>query len=157
DVDRHGIAGVEKYFDDTLANSKGQPLALSVDLRVQHTLRDEVERAVTEHRAIGGAGLVLDVSTGEGLGLVSLPAFDPTAPPVTPQDTLFNRATLGVYELGSVFKIFNTAMALDAGVTDMNGGYDATHPIHVARFEIHDDHAKRRWLSVPEIFMYSSN
>jgi cell division protein FtsI (penicillin-binding protein 3) len=157
DVDRHGIAGVEKYFDDSLANAKGQPLPLSIDLRVQHTLREEVDRAVTEHRALGGAGVVLDVSTGEVLGLVSLPDFDPNAPTGTPTDTLFNRATLGVYELGSVFKIFNTAMALDAGVTDMTGGYDATHPIRVARFEIHDDHAKRRWLSVPEIFMYSSN
>ena len=157
DIDRHGIAGVEKYFDDTLATAKGRPLALSIDHRVQHALKDEIDRAVTEYRAIGGAGIVIDVQNGEIVALVSLPDFDPNAPTGTPADTLFNRATLGVYELGSVFKIFNTAMALDAGTTDLNGGYDATSPIRVARFEIHDDHAKKRWLSVPEIFMYSSN
>jgi cell division protein FtsI (penicillin-binding protein 3) len=157
DIDRHGIAGVEKFFDDTLASGRAQSLALSIDLRVQHALKDEVERAVGEYRAHGGAGIVLDVSNGEIVALVSLPDFDPNAPTGTAADTLFNRATLGVYELGSVFKIFNTAMALDSGVTDLNGGYDATHPIRVSRFEIHDDHAKKRWLSVPEIFMYSSN
>lgn len=157
DIDRHGIAGVEKYFDDSLLGAKGKSLALSIDLRVQHALRDEMDRAVSEYRALGGAGIVIDVNTGEIIALVSLPDFDPNAPTGTPADTLFNRATLGVYELGSVFKIFNTAMGLDAGVTDLNGGYDATHPIKVSRFEIHDDHAKKRWLSVPEIFMYSSN
>jgi cell division protein FtsI (penicillin-binding protein 3) len=157
DIDRHGIAGIEKYFDDTLAAGRSRSLALSIDLRVQHALKDEIERAVTEHRAIGGAGIVIDVNNGEVVGLVSLPDFDPNAPTGTPADTLFNRATLGVYELGSVFKIFNTAMALDAGTTDLTGGYDATHPIRISRFEINDDHAKKRWLSVPEIFMYSSN
>src|SRR5690606_25101960 len=69
----------------------------------------------------------------------------------------FNRATLGVYEMGSTFKIFNTAMALDAGTVTMRDGYDATNPIRVARFTISDFHGEKRWLSVPEIFMYSSN
>src|SRR3546814_5808106 len=72
-------------------------------------------------------------------------------------DTRFNRASLGVYEMGSTFKIFNTAMALEAGTVTMRGGYDATHPIRIARFTINDDHPKARWLSVPEIFKYSSN
>src|SRR5260370_6998900 len=64
---------------------------------------------------------------------------------------------LGDYEMGSVFKIFNTAMALDSGVTSLTKGYDASHPIHIGRFTIEDYHGKHRWLSVPEIFMYSSN
>src|SRR3546814_2500833 len=59
--------------------------------------------------------------------------------------------------MGSTFKIFNTAMALEAGTVTMRGGYDATHPIRIARFTINDDHPKARWLSVPEIFKYSSN
>src|SRR3546814_16539187 len=59
--------------------------------------------------------------------------------------------------MGSTFKIFNTAMALEAGTVTMRGGYDATHPIRIARFTINDDHPKARWLSVPEIFKYSPN
>jgi cell division protein FtsI (penicillin-binding protein 3) len=102
-------------------------------------------------------GMIADVNTGEILAMVSLPDFDPNDPGSATPDRIFNRATLGTYEMGSVFKIFNTAMALDGHVTTLAGGYDATNPIHIGRFTIHDDHAQRRWLSVPEIFMYSSN
>ena len=69
----------------------------------------------------------------------------------------FNRATLGVYEMGSTFKIFNTAMALESGVVKVSDKFDATKPLHIARFTINDDHPKKRWLTVPEIFVYSSN
>jgi cell division protein FtsI (penicillin-binding protein 3) len=99
----------------------------------------------------------MNVNTGEVLSLVSLPDFDPNEPGTATDDAIFNRVTLGDYEMGSVFKIFTLAMALDAHTTTMTGGYDATNPIHIGRFTIHDDHAQRRWLSVPEIFMYSSN
>jgi cell division protein FtsI (penicillin-binding protein 3) len=89
--------------------------------------------------------------------MVSLPDFDPNAPGVASPEARFNRNTLGVYEMGSVFKIFTTAMALDSGVTSLSGGYDASRPIRVSRYTITDYHPKKRWLSVPEIFMYSSN
>ncbi len=155
-VDNKGLAGIERGFDDVL-RSRHQPLDLSVDLRIQSILRDEIARQMAEFRAIGGSGIIMDVNTGEVLALVSLPDFDPNNPTATPSADLFNRVTLGTYEIGSVFKIFTTAMALDAHVTSMTGGYDATNPIKIGRFTIHDDHAQRRWLSVPEIFMYSSN
>ena len=112
---------------------------------------------MTEFRAAGASGIVMNVNTGEVLGLVSLPDFDPNDPGATPTENLFNRVTLGTYEIGSVFKIFTVAMALDDHVTTLAGGYDASHPIKIDRFTIHDDHAQNRWLSVPEIFMYSSN
>jgi cell division protein FtsI (penicillin-binding protein 3) len=99
----------------------------------------------------------MDVRTGEMLSLVSLPDFDPNEPGAAPDDARFNRVTLGVYEMGSTFKIFNTAMALDSGTTTLAGGYDATRPIQISRFQITDYHAQKRWLSVPEIFMHSSN
>jgi cell division protein FtsI (penicillin-binding protein 3) len=99
----------------------------------------------------------MDARNGEVLAMVSLPDFDPNEPGHASADTRFNRATLGVYEMGSVFKVFTTAMALDAGVTSLKGGYDASHPIKVSRYTISDYHAKNRWLSVPEIFIYSSN
>ena len=89
--------------------------------------------------------------------MVSLPDFDPNTPGTADAQTMFNRATLGIYEMGSTFKIFNTAMALDDGVATLASSYDATHPIQIGRFTIHDDHPQRRWLTVPEIFEYSSN
>ncbi len=108
-------------------------------------------------KSVGAAGVIMDVRTGELIAMVSLPDFDPNEPGAAPDDARFNRVTLGVYEMGSTFKIFNTAMALEAGSTSLAGGYDASHPIQIARFTITDYHAQKRWLSVPEIFMYSSN
>jgi cell division protein FtsI (penicillin-binding protein 3) len=159
DIDNRGIAGIEQSFDDWLRDPAraGQKLELALDVRVQHALRDELQRAVARFNAIGAGGLVLDVQTGEVLALVSLPDFDPTAPGDAGADARFNRVTLGVYEMGSTMKTLTTAMALDAGTVRLDGGYDASAPIRISRFTIRDDHAKNRWLSVPEIFMYSSN
>ena len=156
DVDNRGLVGVERSFDRTLSRG-ANPLRLSIDLRVQHAMHAELGAAMREFQAIGAAGIVMDVSNGEVLAMVSLPTFDPNNPMAIDEEARFNRATLGVYEMGSTFKIFNTAMALDTGRITMRSGYDATDPIRISRFVIRDFHAKRRWLSVPEIFMYSSN
>jgi cell division protein FtsI (penicillin-binding protein 3) len=156
DVDNRGLAGIERHSDEAL-RTRDTPLQLSLDVRVQHALEAEVADAMSRFKAIGAAGIVLDVNSGEILGMVSLPDFDPNRPATIGDEVRFNRATLGVYEMGSTFKIFTTAMALDAGRVTMNGGYDATEPIRISRFVIRDYHAKRRWLSVPEIFEYSSN
>lgn len=159
DIDSKGISGIEARFDEVLRDParSGKPLELSLDIRVQHAVTDELARAIQTYRAIGGAALVQDVRSGEIVAMVSLPDFDPNNPGGANQETRFNRATLGTYEMGSTFKTLNTAMALDYGVTSLRGGYDASHPIKVARFTINDDHPKYRWLSVPEIFIYSSN
>ncbi len=156
DIDNRGLAGIERSFDAALG-SKGTPLRLSIDLRVQHAMHAELAMAVEKFQAIGGAGIVMDVDSGEVLAQVSLPTFDPNNPMKIGKEARFNRTTLGVYEMGSTFKIFNTAMALDTGRITLKSGYDAAKPIRIARFVIRDFHAKRRWLSVPEIFMYSSN
>ena len=155
-VDNQGLAGIEQSFDEVLRGS-AQPLALSLDLRVQHLLASELAGAMQEFSAVGAAGAVMDARTGELLAMVSLPTFDPEKPAAAPGDARFNRASLGIYEMGSVFKIFTTAMALDRGVVRLSDGYDVRQPIRVARFTIRDFHPKNRWLSVPEIFMYSSN
>jgi len=159
DIDSNGIAGIEKYFDRELRDRArhGRPIKLSLDTRVQHAVRDELGRAIATFSALGGGGLVMDVHTGEVLAMVSLPDFDPNLRSPEDGNARFNRISLGVYELGSVFKIVNTAMALDAGVASMSSGYDATNPIRISRFQIRDDHPKKRWLSLPEIFIYSSN
>ncbi len=156
DPDNRGLAGVENYFDEGL-RSRRRPLALSLDIRVQHALKIELRGAMKEFRAIGAAGIVLDARNGEVVAMVSLPDFDPNRSGSIDDDARFNRTTLGVYEMGSTFKIFTTALALDTGTASLSDGYDASRPIRVARFWIRDHGAKRRWLSVPEIFIYSSN
>lgn len=156
DVDSRGLAGAERSFDDVLAGGQ-RPLQLSIDVRIQHILHEEISRAIADFTAIGGAGMVMDIRTGELLALVSLPDFDPARPGEASADARFNRATLGTYEMGSTFKLFNTAIGLDSGTVTLAGGYDATHSIKIGRFSIDDFHGKHRWLSIPEIFTYSSN
>jgi len=156
DIDANGQMGIERRFDADL-KERQTPLQLSIDTRIQHTLRRELSRSMAEFSAVGAAGIVMDVNNGEVLGMVSLPDFDPNQLDAADSEARFNRATLGVYEMGSTFKIFTTAMALDLGKVTLQGGYDATDPIRVSRYVIRDFHAKRRWLSVPEIFIYSSN
>jgi len=156
DSDNAGIAGVEKRFDESLTESDA-PLQLTVDLRVQHVLREELRSAMLEFKAKAAAGVIMDVRSGEVIALVSLPDFDPNHPGKARDAARFNRATLGVYELGSTFKVFTAAMALDSGAASMRGRYDATQPLRVAQYTIRDYHAKRRWLSLPEVFIYSSN
>ena len=156
DIDNKGLAGVERYFDTEL-RSRQNSLALSLDVRVQHILENELMAAMEKFDAIGAAGLVMNVDTGEIIGMASLPSFDPNQSGIIEGKLRFNRTTQGVYEMGSTFKIFTTAMAFDAGTATMRSSYDATNPIRIARFTIRDFRAKNRWLSVPEIFLYSSN
>jgi cell division protein FtsI (penicillin-binding protein 3) len=161
DIDNHGLSGLEKALDRQLVagpDADGRaPLALSLDIRVQHALAEELSDTIAAFQGVGGAGVVLDVETGEIIALVSLPSFDPNGKKTSDNVDQFNRVTLGVYELGSTFKAFTLAMALDYGVVGFNDGYDASQPIKIARYTITDDHPQNRWLSVPEIFMHSSN
>ncbi|WP_164157789.1 peptidoglycan D,D-transpeptidase FtsI family protein [Sandarakinorhabdus rubra] len=165
-----GLIGVEKAFDATLSDpvQRAAPLALSLDVRVQQAMQNELAALVADQNAKGAAGVVLDVNTGEVLAMVSLPDFNPNAPGQRADGTRyttenddgsrFNRVTLGGYELGSTFKAFTIATALETGVlTNLQKQYDATRPLELAGFRIRDDHAKNRWLTVPEIFIYSSN
>jgi len=155
-VDNQGLAGVERQFDERLRGST-EPLQLSIDLRLQDILTEELAAGIATFQAIGAAGIVLDLTTGELLAAVSLPSYDPRQPALASEEARFNRLTLGVYEMGSTFKIFTVAMALQEGVVDLASGYDASHPIKVAGYTISDYKGKHRWLSVPEIFIYSSN
>jgi cell division protein FtsI (penicillin-binding protein 3) len=157
DVDGRGIAGVEKFFDQRLREEPGEPLRLSIDVRVQHVLREALAASIARFEAIGGAAVVMDVRTGEVLGMVSLPDYLPAEIGTATTDQRFNRITVGVYEPGSTFKLITTGMALDLGTTQVWGGYDASRPITHGRFTISDFRGKNRWLTVPEIFTYSSN
>jgi len=163
-IDNAGFAGVERALDGVLKERR-EPLQLSLDLRLQYILHEELQRVIDDFTAKGGAGLIMDVNTGEILAMASLPDFDPNhpgapdrdSPTISLADRMFDRITLGVYELGSIFKIFTVAMALDYGTSTLTSTYDASHPIKIGRFTISDYHGKHRVLSVPEILMYSSN
>lgn len=156
DRDNKGISGVEKSFHEKLTQEK-EPLVLSLDLRVQHAFRDELVKSMKEFQAIGAWGVIMDTKTGEMVASVSLPDFDPNCPPAVTSKCMFNNVTLGSFEMGSTFKIFTIALALDQGVCHLNSRYDATHPLKVGRFSIKDFRGKNRWLNVSEIFIYSSN
>ncbi len=158
-VDNHGLAGAERFFDSQLqrAEGAGTDLQLSLDIRAQHILYEELSAAVKEQKALGGSGLIMDVENGEVLAMVSLPDFDPNRANRASALGLFNRNTLGVYEMGSTFKIFTTAMALEFGAADLDDIYDVARPIRVARHTISDLHSSGRPLSVSDIFIKSSN
>jgi cell division protein FtsI (penicillin-binding protein 3) len=166
-VDNQGIAGFEKYIDDNgladlhtagfARDDALQPVALSIDLRVQSILRDELQNAIQTYSAAAATGIVLDVHTGEVLAMASLPDFDPNDPVDAQKPDRLNRMTAGVYELGSVFKSFTFAMALDSGAWTLGDRVDASEPIKAAGFTIHDFHGKNRVLTVPEVFVFSSN
>ena len=154
-VDNTGLAGVERFFDQQLQS--GETLQLAIDLRLQRMIEREIVAAVKKFSAIGATAIVMDATNGEILAMASLPTYDPNSSRTITNEALFNRATLGVYEQGSTFKIFNTAMALDTGRVTLSSIFDASSPIKIDRFTINDDHPQRRPLTVPELFKFSSN
>ena len=166
-TDNQGIAGMEKWLDNNgladlhragFATDRLQrPVELSVDLRVEHALRDELLKAKEKFHAKAASGLVSNVRTGEIVAMVSLPDFDPNNPKEAHDPDRINRLTTGVYEMGSTFKAFTLAMALDSGKSDLNSMWDARGPLHYGKFTIHDDEPKGRFLSMKEVFTFSSN
>jgi cell division protein FtsI (penicillin-binding protein 3) len=157
--DGHGRVGMESYLDNRLLDpgERGKPVPLSIDVRVQGALEDELRSGMEAVNAIGAAGIVLDVDSGEVLALASLPEFDPNRIDTQGAKNMFNRATNEVYELGSTFKPITVAAAMDAGVvTDLSKRYPAT-PLHVDGFTIHDDENLGPTLNVPETLIHSSN
>lgn len=158
DIDNQGLGGIERKFNEFLL-SKKEPINLSLDIRVQHVLRDELLAGIKKYKAQGGAGLVMNVQTGEIIAMVSLPDFDPNQVGKigSRKEALFNRITLGSYEMGSSFKIFNTALYLESGIANLSTTFDVSAPLHVGRFKITDFHPAHYPLTVAEIFTESSN
>ncbi|MGX5805865.1 peptidoglycan D,D-transpeptidase FtsI family protein [Bradyrhizobium sp. Arg314] len=166
-IDNQGISGMEKYIDEQglsdlqasgLAVARDlKPVKLSIDLRVQHVVRDEIAAGLERYRAMGAGAVVLNVKTGEVIAMASVPDFDPNNPYNAQDKDRLNRMSAGLYEMGSTFKSFTSAMALDSGKATMASRFDASHPIRVGHQAIHDFHGKNRVLSLPEVFLYSSN
>ncbi len=160
DIDGHGTSGIERAFDAQLSEvgQRGKPVMLSISSRVQQALEHELFGAMTEFSAIGAAGVVIDIHTGEIIAMTSMPVYNPNIAGKNSPDQMFNRATLGVYELGSTFKPFTVAMAMDAGIVKSPGKmYNCPRELPIANRVIHDTHPLGRACSVAEILMHSSN
>jgi cell division protein FtsI (penicillin-binding protein 3) len=160
DIDGHGVAGMERAFDSYLSDplTRDEPLVLSIDSRVQQALEYELEGAMTTFSAIGAAGVIMDVHTGEVLAMTSLPQVNPNAPGNATPDARFNRATQGVYELGSTFKPFTVAMAMDSGTIKSFGQqYYCPNVLPAYGHLVHDTHPFGRTCTVAEIMEESSN
>ena len=159
-IDGHGAAGVERAFDSYLSDpaKRGNPIELSISSRIQQALEHELQSALTEFSAIGAAGVIMDVHTGEILAMTSLPSMNPNVPGQAAPEQVFNRATLGVFELGSTFKPFTLAMAMDSGVVSGPSQiYNCPDVLPVYGHLVHDTHPFGRQCSVAEIMMESSN
>ena len=159
-IDGRGVQGIEGAFNKELTDpaTRNHAVTLSIDTRVQSAMEFELSAAMQKFSAVGGTGVVLDVRTGEVIALASLPTFNPNAVGRSPPEALYNRATMGTYELGSTFKPITAAAGMETGViTSLAKRYDATHPLHIGGYTIHDDHPQNRFLDVPEMLVYSSN
>lgn len=155
-IDNIGISGLEKKLDERLTHSD-IPLKLSIDLGVQDTIREILSQGMQKFNANAATAILMDVNTSEILAMVSLPDFDPNRTQNPGSRAQFNMATKGVYEPGSVLKVFNTAMSLESGKVKVADTFDATQPLKLKYNVIKDYRGENRWLSVPEILIYSSN
>ncbi len=163
-VDNQGLAGMEKFIDGMpgAATPEGGPAArprvqLSLDLRIQHALHEELTEAQRRYQATALGGIVLDIRSGEVLAMAGLPDYDPNRREESLKPGLHNRFYYDAYELGSVFKTFAVAMAIDSGVARIDDKIDVLTPIRMGRFTLYDRHARSRYLTVEEIFTRSSN
>ncbi|HEY6663352.1 MAG TPA: penicillin-binding protein 2 [Sphingomicrobium sp.] len=160
DIDGHGVAGMERAYDKYLSDpaTRAEPLVLSIDSRIQQALEHELLTAMTHFSAIGAAGVIMDIKTGEVLAMTSLPQLNPNAAGQGSPEARFNRATLGVYELGSTFKPFTVAMAMDSGIIKSFGQmFPCPKELHAYGQIVHDTHPYGRMCSVAEIMKESSN
>ena len=167
DVDNRGIAGMEKSLDrNGLKDLIGAgfaldtdltPVDLTIDMGVQHVVSAELAKAMETYSAKAAMGVVMKANTGEVVAMVSLPEYDPNDPKTALDPNRMNRVSAGVFELGSTFKAFTTAMALDSGLVRMTDTFDARNPIRVGGQTISDFHAQRRIMDVADVFVHSSN
>ena len=160
DYENYGLSGVERYFDKELKNKslKNQPLELTLDTNLQHIISEELNKALITFQATGGGSLLMDINTGEILSLVSLPNFDINLREDLKDVKYINKITKGVYELGSIFKTFTVALALDSNIVKPNTIIqNIPRSINCSNHKISDIKEFPKDLSVEEILIRSSN
>jgi len=156
DIDNKGISGLEKSLNERLGSST-KDLQLTIDLGVQYAVRDELIKAKEKFMAERATAILMDINTSEIIALSSVPDYDLNKRDFKDKDIKFNFATQGVYEAGSVFKVFNTALGLDSGKIKITDKFDARKPLKMGRFRITDYRVPPKWLSVGETLIHSSN
>lgn len=156
DADNIGTAGIEKSMNERLTTST-KPLSLTLDIGVQNTIREELVAGVEQFNAAGGAAILMDVKTGQVIAMTSIPDYDPNSNKNINSPEHFNFATKGIYEAGSVFKVFNTALSLESGKVKTTDRFDTSHPIHVHRLRVTDPHGSHGYLTPEDILVESSN
>ena len=156
DFDNKGISGFEKFMDERLTTST-KPLQVTLDLGIQNTIRNELMAGKEQFDADGAAAILMDVNSGQVLSLVSVPDYNPNENIKSDDNAMFNFATKGVYEAGSVFKVFNTALCLESGKIDVTDKFDTTKPIYFGHHKISDPHGSHSWLTPEDILVESSN
>ncbi len=160
DYDNYGISGVEKFFDKELKNKNliNQPLKLTLDINIQHIINQELNNSIKTFNASGGGALLMDVNNGEIISLVSLPNFNINQRRTIIDKKFINKITKGVYELGSIFKTFTVALALEHKLVDTKTIIeDIPKKIKCSIHEITDMKNHPKNLSVEEILIRSSN
>ena len=159
DTGGKGLAGAERGLDKLILQdgADGKPVALSIDLRVQAALDEELKNAAETFQTVGAVGIVVDLKTGEILAMSSNPTFDPNEPGKTPIPNLTNHAAQTVYEPGSVFKVFTLAMGIDSGIANINTPFDVRTPLVLPGRIIHDDEKGDATLPLWKVFTHSSN
>ena len=154
-----GVAGVEKTFDAHLRNpaKSGQAMHLSIDLSVQAAVEQVLHGGMKLLNAKGAAAILMDAYSGELIAITSLPDFDPNHIMLSTDAARFNQVTKGVYEMGSIFKVLNTAIALETGAIDMHRTVDVSKPIPIAGQIINDYKPINGSITLAEILVRSSN
>ncbi|MCZ2204066.1 peptidoglycan D,D-transpeptidase FtsI family protein [Bartonella sp. A05] len=166
-IDNQGIAGMEKYIDDAglsvlraaglVTEASLKAVQLSIDIRIQTIVHDELMKAMKRYKAIAAGAVILNIHTGEVLAMASVPDFDPGKPSDALKNDRLNRMTAGAFEMGSIIKSFTTAMALNSGIFHLDSIIDASKPIRAHDRIIRDFRGKNRPLTLQEVFIYSSN
>jgi cell division protein FtsI (penicillin-binding protein 3) len=159
DVDQNGVSGIEKSYNSLLDlnQSSEKELALTIDIRLQSGIDEVLREHIKKTSAEGGLVVVSDITNGEILAMSSYPNFDPNHPHGNKPEEMFNRATLGIYELGSVFKIVTVASALDSKSVKLTDTFDVTPPLRIGKHAINDFISSSNKIMNPEMILAKSS
>ena len=155
DIDGKGIAGIEKKFDSQL--QEGKSINLSIHSGIQHITKKLLSDQITRFEAEGGAGIVMDAKNGQVYSIVSLPDYNANNYNKTLNKKLFNKATKGIYELGSTLKLITAAIAFESKLINENEVFDVSKPLRVSSRIISDFHPLGYAINIPEVIVHSSN
>ncbi|MDR3290452.1 MAG: penicillin-binding protein 2 [Rickettsiales bacterium] len=155
--DKHGIEGLELQYNDYLDNKDNPPLKLTFDSRIQAILRKQLLKGMEKYKAKSIIGIVAEVKTGNVLALVNLPDFNPNQLNDVKRDVMYNKVTFGAFEMGSIFKIFTIAMALDGNIITENEQFDSSSKIDIGKYIIKQDYYSKKMINAKEILQKSSN